>query len=628
MFNKTVLLNNYKPNQNEQPFDCKPIYYRITARFYSFSTKQNYHMKLKFNFKTLFVGFLAVSVLTMSACTKEFWLNIGETALEVAMNDALSDVLGDDMDVENLSTLFGWQESDENMEEIESDISFSSFGSGTLPSSVDLTAHFPPIGNQGKYGTCVAWAVGYNMKTYLDALDRGLSSTELAQKSNQSSPKDLFWAIANTDKGGDCNGTNFEFALDILQSRGVATLADVPYTNLGNCSDSPEAGWNTAAANWKIENYRKVGDDYEMDLATIKGYLAQNRPVVIGARLGDKFMATNDATILSYETYEYAGQHAYHAMILSGYDDNKKAFRVVNSWAPSWGDNGYIWVDYDFFVDEFCFAAFVATNKKANPDDDGNNQVDPDDIADGSDLVAWELEDKPNDEFPNDPLRRAAVYNVFNSGESTINASQDWNILYLYYNAYDADDYGILLYDVYTDDYGSLGEDGLLEDVETNSDLFYGAVGNWWNYINVASGQSVAAALYNDDDSRFSFTYTMPTSITGDYYLVLIADGFDVIKEADEANNYFYFTGPDDAPITITNGVISGLTSKKSLLSKVTKPERYAASPKASAISKTTLNTYSTSEIRGMLNHEFETGALQAKVDEYLAKSKGTKTRY
>ena len=29
-------------------------------------------------------------------------------------------------------------------------------------------------------------------------------------------------------------------------------------------------------------------------------------------------------------------------------DDIKKAFLALNSWGPSWGDNGYIWIGYEY----------------------------------------------------------------------------------------------------------------------------------------------------------------------------------------------------------------------------------------------------------------------------------------
>ncbi|MFH0999554.1 MAG: C1 family peptidase, partial [Bacteroidota bacterium] len=270
----------------------------------------------------------------------------------------LSDVLGDGDDA---SVLFGWLENDENMDEIESDINFGTqFGDGNLPSSINLLDKFPPVGNQGAYGTCVAWACGYNLKTYLEAVDQNRTASQLSNTQYQFSPKDLFWSIPAGDKGDGCNGTGFESALDVMVSRGIATMSTVPYQSLGDCSSSPSSDWTNNASQYKLENYRKIGSEGNMDITTLKTYLADGRAVVIGAQLGDNFMNWNSDAVISSDTYLDPGmQHAYHAMILGGYNDSKSAFLVVNSWATSWGDDGFIWVDYDFFVDEFCFAAFV-----------------------------------------------------------------------------------------------------------------------------------------------------------------------------------------------------------------------------------------------------------------------------
>ncbi len=37
-----------------------------------------------------------------------------------------------------------------------------------------------------------------------------------------------------------------------------------------------------------------------------------------------------------------------HAVCLVGYDDNKNAFKFINSWGTSWGIDGYGWISYDF----------------------------------------------------------------------------------------------------------------------------------------------------------------------------------------------------------------------------------------------------------------------------------------
>src|SRR5690625_4850957 len=106
----------------------------------------------------------------------------------------------------------GWLATKEDVESVPY-APFFGFGTDNLPTRHDLTEFFPPIGDQGDYGTCVSWAVGYNVKTAVSAMDRDLSPQDLADPRNQFSPKDLFISIPDSEKGGNCDGTNFEPAL-------------------------------------------------------------------------------------------------------------------------------------------------------------------------------------------------------------------------------------------------------------------------------------------------------------------------------------------------------------------------------------------------------------------------------
>lgn len=38
-----------------------------------------------------------------------------------------------------------------------------------------------------------------------------------------------------------------------------------------------------------------------------------------------------------------------HAMLLTGWDDKRRAFRVKNSWGHEWGDAGMVWMPYSWF---------------------------------------------------------------------------------------------------------------------------------------------------------------------------------------------------------------------------------------------------------------------------------------
>ena len=229
-----------------------------------------------------------------------------------------------------------------------------------LPKQVLLEQYFPPIGDQGNKGTCVAWATGYNLKTALNAIDGHWTKEMLEQPSNQTSPKDLWLSIPQGQKGEGCSGTGFEAAFNVLMTNGVASMEKVPYEELKGC-DGTGFGDTTN----RITDFFVVACDGDLPSAgELKAYLNDTIPLAFGAHLGDRFMRWKNDKVIDHDSYNYSGMHAFHAMTLVGYDDGRHAFRVRNSWGTDWGDEGSIWVDYDFFCREFCFAVFVARNKK------------------------------------------------------------------------------------------------------------------------------------------------------------------------------------------------------------------------------------------------------------------------
>lgn len=535
---------------------------------------------------------------------------IGSVTLTSCTKEDLIDILNEIL----VEALASWNADEEKLDEIPQDLDIND-NTGSLPSRVDLSSKFPPIGDQGEYGTCVTWAVGYNLKTALNGIDQQLTASQLAMPANQTSPKDLFWAIPSSDKGRNCNGTQFEPAMDQLILRGGASMATAPYNNLGNCSQSPPAEWNQEASGNKLVNYRKIADKNNpasMKVENFKAYLAEGRPIVFGARLGDRFMRWNSSAPIDYDTYQNPGmQHAYHAIVLAGYDDSKQAFKVINTWGNSWGNSGTIWVDYDFFVSSFCFAAFVAQNKTDVSFNGG--QVGSGSILNGLDVLAWDLVDEDNPDSSN-PLDRQITYNVYNSGTETVRASSRWSILYMYYNAYDANDYDIIIHDYYTNEFSNIpGDNQYWPDG-------YGIAGSWWNYIDVPSGKSVAAALYDDPDADFLFTYTMPSTLTGKYYLVLVADGFNDLEEVNEENNFFFYAKPDGKPFDFVNGIMLGSTAyKNSAIRK--EPAKFANTPNQTLVSNTNVNAYSPEEIMKLIKHRKENGELRRKALNYKFKS-------
>jgi hypothetical protein len=199
----------------------------------------------------------------------------------------------------------------------------------------------PPI-DQGSEGSCVAMAVGYAAR-----------SVEYFNKTNDLktfSPEHLYNHIKFSP---DCySGTAMQTALEFIIANGILPWSEMPYTS-GNCSPYETEAQKQIALTYKIDGFFKM---YCTDTAMIKGMIRLNKPVIINVLADQSFM--NAGTNFIWSVYSGSGMLP-HCIVICGYDDSKKAYRVFNSWGNSWGDNGEAWIDYDFFLTKtgtYCYA--------------------------------------------------------------------------------------------------------------------------------------------------------------------------------------------------------------------------------------------------------------------------------
>lgn len=227
-----------------------------------------------------------------------------------------------------------------------------------LPDAVMLEHLFPPIGDQKQYGTCVAWSVGYNLKTALNAIDNNWTPDMLADPANQTSPKDLWLCIPSYAKGAKCMGSFFEPALLTLYSIGAASMQKKPYRDLGDCS-----GMGLGDTSNRISGfYHVVHDGGIPKVEQLKAYLADTIPLAICIKPGQRFMDWRSDDVIRFDSDRYSDMHSFHAAVLVGYDDARQAFRIRNSWGTGWGDQGSIWVDYAFFCTHLCHSVIRVSN--------------------------------------------------------------------------------------------------------------------------------------------------------------------------------------------------------------------------------------------------------------------------
>ena len=552
--------------------------------------------------------------------------------------DIFANALG--MDSTNIDQHTGYDWDDEDPEHMEDDINILNIVDDDYEGTgrVDLTNYLPPIGDQGQYGTCVAWASAYNARTYLYARENNLTTSQLASKSNHFSPKYIFYAL--NDGRTSCDGSYFEQVLDVIQKKGVATMASMPYENMGNCSGSPSSSQNNDAANYKIKSYREIDMTKP---SNIKAYLDQGKVIVFGAQLGDEFMlADRDFNYLYQQTsYNYSGMHANHAMVIAGYDDNKGpngCFLVVNSWGTSWGNDGYIWVDQKYMCGgNFAFCGFVMNGINEAPSISSvtNEVVNP---VSGKDLIPTELsfedyevdesEASPEDiESAKDPLWRTCYYDVYNAGKDFIYPSSQWAICLLYSDAYNANDYNVLFVDYYTDEFGEEGDvEPDWDKSEARNHLGLQAQAYSWNNVTVRGGKSVSNEVFGEDAYGFEWSFKMPSDLNGDYYIVLVADAFNSLQESNKDNNYLYLTTTNGEPLHFVNGVATNIqdgTVSITAKAKKMRPKQNDPSPCQTMVNEQHPNTYSPAEISDMINMEKQSGRLKAKALQWAKSADG-----
>lgn len=204
----------------------------------------------------------------------------------------------------------------------------------TLPASYLLTTPIP--GNQGSEGSCVAFAAASirSIEQYYRT-----SATSYSNATNVFSPEFIF----NQIEAGDCGAAAMSDAMSLVVAKGVCTWQSMPYSSSNGCSLMPTTSQYSEALNYKLPSFSII---YGTDTTAIKTSLATNHPLATILVIDDKFYNAGPGYIWSSWGTKVIG----HALAIVGYDDSKHAFKAMNSWGTSWGDSGFIWIDYTFFT--------------------------------------------------------------------------------------------------------------------------------------------------------------------------------------------------------------------------------------------------------------------------------------
>jgi hypothetical protein len=204
-----------------------------------------------------------------------------------------------------------------------------------LPPAVDLSPRFPVAGSQGRQGSCVAWAVGYSLRSYYEGKRRNWSYYDADRLI---SPAFIYNRLHNYN--GNCNqGTSISAALEFMKNEGAPTLAAFPYVE-SDCTRAPDPAVQAKAGEFRIRSWQSI-EPRKLD--DIKGQLARGNPVVFGMQISESFRRVRAGEV--YDDTE-SPRIGGHAMVIVGYSEEKQAFKLLNSWGTRWGEGGLGWVSY------------------------------------------------------------------------------------------------------------------------------------------------------------------------------------------------------------------------------------------------------------------------------------------
>jgi C1A family cysteine protease len=208
----------------------------------------------------------------------------------------------------------------------------------SLPRSVDLRAHCPPVYDQGELSSCTANAIAAALE--FDSARQGIPASR---------PSRLFIYY------------NERWIEGTVASDAGAQIRD-GIKSVGQWGDCPETEWPYEVSQFAVQPPQSCYDDaakhlalvYEsvgQDLDSLRGCLAAGFPIVFGftvyAGFESDYVARTGRVSMPHWFERVIGGHAVLAV---GYDDASATFVVRNSWGPSWGDGGYFYFPYAYMT--------------------------------------------------------------------------------------------------------------------------------------------------------------------------------------------------------------------------------------------------------------------------------------
>lgn len=247
--------------------------------------------------------------------------------------------------------------SDERYQQLPLLPSYSGVKYTEIPARISLKKYCPVPGDQGKTGACVGWAVGYGALTIQRAVLN--NTTEQAQITQQANSAAFLYNLIRKNKTDCSEGAYLEDCLSIVKDKGDCLERSFNYTDQ-DCAAQPGDKQYLEAKQYMVQDFAAVfslDEEPKNKISKACKILATKTPMVVGMAVTPSFFEV----LPGADTWNPAPAESissYHAMVVVGYNSVEKYFDLLNSFGPSWGQNGFIRLPFDDF-ERLCRYAYV-----------------------------------------------------------------------------------------------------------------------------------------------------------------------------------------------------------------------------------------------------------------------------
>lgn len=207
--------------------------------------------------------------------------------------------------------------------------------------------NLPPVFNQDPRGSCTAASKVSTIKAFQEINQGDYPAGGL-------SVSYLYTREKSIDGMPGIEGSDPRSGYIILQKEGVClentmpykTLADLPAPQLPNVPAAAIA----EAARYKINTYAQIAspvDDRSSIISTMRQALAREGPFTIDVVICENFIPDPKTFIVPIPQGLICG---FHEMAVTDDLPDIQCFEVRNTWGPEWGDQGYCYLSYDWFL--------------------------------------------------------------------------------------------------------------------------------------------------------------------------------------------------------------------------------------------------------------------------------------